>query len=239
MSHACHAVQIRSNIAVCCSLLPFRLTKVSAQFLWETSARVLVDFTPGAGTMIKSALMMSVKCIAVCLNEHHQRILKDILRSYIVNEMQGVSSKHAPADKQERLNSVKPARLLAWEAQRKRGGDAIETPAAKRSALAASCDEMLSMLESGPAPKPKAKPKAAPPAGAGSAGAAGGAGGAPAAGGAGAAGGASAAVAAIPAGEAPAAPSAPAAPKAAPKAAPVTAPVENLQNLQAMLQQWG
>ena len=47
---------------------------VCAQFLWEYDAAVLVDYSPGAGMMLKTALVMGMKCLFVALNKDVGRI---------------------------------------------------------------------------------------------------------------------------------------------------------------------
>ncbi len=133
--------------------------EVAAQFLWEASARVGIDFTPGPGTMIKSGLLMSVKCIAVCHNSAHMKVLKNIFLDYVYSDVKEAESKFAPSDMAERLANVKPVRLSQWESEKKRPAEALESPAAKRAALADSFESMLQAME-GSAGTPKAKVKA-------------------------------------------------------------------------------
>ena len=203
--------------------------QVCAQFLWEFSARVLVDFTPGAGQMMKAALMLSVKVFGICHNAAHVQVLRNILRSYIMSDIKGNQpSKFAPADKDELLKAAKPARLTWYETQKKRGAEDAETPASKRAALASSAESMLAALdgsspakpkagESTPKGKPTPKPAASPRPKAESSGAA-----------------------STPPPSGKAATPTPGAeassPAPAPKSAPVTAPTEDLA---ALLQQWG
>ena len=205
--------------------------QVCAQFLWEFSARVLVDFTPGAGQMMKAALMLSVKVFGICHNAAHVQVLRNILRSYIMSDIKGNQpSKFAPADKDELLKAAKPARLTLYETQKKRGAEDAETPASKRAALASSAESMLAALdgaspakpkakagESTPKGKPTPKPAASPRPKAESSGAA-----------------------STPPPSGKAATPTPGAeassPAPAPKSAPVTAPTEDLA---ALLQQWG
>ena len=119
--------------------------------------------------MVKAAFMLSVKSIVVCHNAAHIKVLKDILRSHLLDEIQRggpAANKFLPADKDERLEKVKPDRLKHYEQQRKRSlGDDFVSPEAKRSALGTSVDAMLASLEGTPVPKAKAKgsPKPAEP----------------------------------------------------------------------------
>ena len=111
--------------------------------------------------MIKTAFMMSVKCIAIAHNMDHVRVLKSILSEYVADEMKQGSSKYAPLDKNDRINAAKPARLKADESVHKRRAvdEGFESPAAKRTAMAAGVDSMLEQL-TGNTATPKAKPKA-------------------------------------------------------------------------------
>lgn len=102
---------------------------------------------------MRTALMMSVKSIAVVHNEKHQKTLVGILKKYIVDDLvaNGNSSKFAPPDLNDKLGEAKPARLLKWEGQRKRQGEVTEEPEtnreAKRQNLADQCEAMLDSLE--------------------------------------------------------------------------------------------
>ena len=137
--------------------------EVCAQFLWENNTRILIDWTPGSGQMLKAALMLSVKSICICHNAIHIRVLKDILRAFVVGKIQENNTRFLPSDKDDRLEDCKPARLKLHEMQRKRAGDDMghSSPAAKRIALGDSIEEMLSTLEGcGATTKPQEKPRA-------------------------------------------------------------------------------
>lgn len=143
-----------------------------AQFLWETKARVLIDFTPGAGMMAKSAAMLSIKMVLVTHNELHSQALTNILVDFIVADFKAQAnyamSKFAPSDVTSRIEGLKPERLVKFLAQKKRApeGDAAGVPDAKRSALASTMENYLGSLDGGsPKPKPKAEAKseAVPP----------------------------------------------------------------------------
>ena len=136
--------------------------EVCAQLLWENSTRVLADFTPGAGGIVKAALMMYIKIIVVCHNAAQVRVLRDILRAFVLEDMQQSSSRFAPVDKKERLEACKPDRLKKHETQKKRGNDdmQLESPAAKRTALGECVESMLADLDSPSAQKSPAVAKA-------------------------------------------------------------------------------
>ena len=138
--------------------------EVCAQFLWESKARVLIDFTPGAAMMGKAALMLNVKSILATHSDHHSKMLKKILVDFVLGDLKSQThtalSKYAPADYQARMGTLKPERLAKWLSQRKRGLEAKpdETPNNKRMALAANVDNFLGQFDGAP-PKPN-KPKA-------------------------------------------------------------------------------
>ena len=73
------------------SILTPPLAKVSlevyAQFLWESRARVLIDFSPGSGGCIRAAMLMNTKCIAVAHNAAHQTALEVILKDFILGQV--------------------------------------------------------------------------------------------------------------------------------------------------------
>ena len=104
--------------------------------------------------MVKAAFMMCVKIIVVCHNEHHVKVLKALLRTWVVAELQRGECKFAPPDLLQRLDEAKPARLKMHETQKKRTGEELESPASKRQAMAQSVEAMLNNLSS---PPPKAK----------------------------------------------------------------------------------
>ena len=108
--------------------------EVCAQFLWETAARVLVDFTPGAAMMIKAALASFVKVIAVAHNEAHSKTLMSITKDYVMDQVKNEVPRYAPADKAQRMVNIKPRRLSKWETQQKRPADSIaQSPSKKRA----------------------------------------------------------------------------------------------------------
>ena len=130
--------------------------------MWETHARVVVDFTPGAGMLWRTALMMSAKAIAIVHNDKHMKAIKSILKKYVVDDyvVNGTSTKFATPGMQDAITDKKPKRLIKWEGQRKRPGDETDgTPDAKRTTLAAQCDAMLTFLDSPADVKAKAKAK--------------------------------------------------------------------------------
>ena len=86
-----------------------------AELLWEHNARVVVDFTPGGGMLARTALMMSIKCILICHNSTHVKLLKKVLGKYVRDNMEsGAVSALVPAEKEARLHEAKPARLARF-----------------------------------------------------------------------------------------------------------------------------
>lgn len=85
--------------------------------LWESKARVLIDFSVGAGMMVKSALKQGIKVLGICHNEAHITAVKRIVREYIVESVKSGEHGFAPPDKDEKLAALKPARLVAYEKQ--------------------------------------------------------------------------------------------------------------------------
>ena len=131
--------------------------QVCAQLLWEASARALIDFTPGAGMMVKASFMMNIKSIVVCHNDAHVKVLKKLLIDYVAEDVAKEDSRFAPADKAEVLANARPARLALFDSQRKRTADDDTTsPAQKRAALAVAMDSMLAEISGGASPKPHA-----------------------------------------------------------------------------------
>ena len=135
--------------------------QVAAQFLWESSARVLVDFSPGAGTLAKTAIAMGLKSILVCHNPAHVKVLTRLLCTDVVADIKDSNSKYSPKDLKERIDALKPERLVAWENRKRSTDDTAATPRAKRQALGSAIETMLAGLDSpGSSQKPKAKAKA-------------------------------------------------------------------------------
>ena len=103
--------------------------------------------------MAKAAVLMATKAILVCHNDTHVKVLKTILNKYICEDYNSgdpMASKFAPPDLQQTIDDAKPARLKAYEAQKKRGLPENEqaSPDAKRAALADTWEEMLTAMES-------------------------------------------------------------------------------------------
>lgn len=151
------------------------LRKVNAQLIWETSARVIIDYCPGSGMMTKGAMMMGCKSILVAHNPAHVKVLQGILKTYVRSQIDAGNTTFSPADKDQRVKDLKPKKLVAYESQpascRKRPGDEQrpgDERATKRAALAESWDAMLDSLagraQAKGLPKAAAAPKAAEPA---------------------------------------------------------------------------
>ena len=166
------------SIATICARSPHRsltescaclfVSEVASQFLWDANARVLIDFTPGAARMVIIALAMGIKVVAVCHNKEHVRVLKEILRKYVLGEFGKAASpglcKFAPGGLNDALEAAKPDRLKIFEMQqRKRAGPELAVPVAKRTALADEIENMFVDFDASPKPKPSA-PKPKPPA---------------------------------------------------------------------------
>ena len=58
-----------------------------AELIWESRARVLVDFTPGAGMALKTAMSLGVKCLGICHTPEHNKVLTGLLREWIKNKI--------------------------------------------------------------------------------------------------------------------------------------------------------
>ena len=148
----------------------FSLPQVIAEFLWESSARVLVDYGVGGGMAIRCALTMHVKVVGICFNADHIRVVKKNTLDWILKQLQARKSNLAPSDFDARLENARDPREVQWASQKKRGGNNQDLPDAKRHASApGNLDNLLddvfnSEAKTKPEPKPKAKPepKAAP-----------------------------------------------------------------------------
>ena len=124
---------------------------------------MLIDFTPGAGMMIKASLASYLKVIAVAHNKHHADALKSIIVEYVTQQILAGASGFSPAQKDEELAALKPARLKKWETQQKRPADPnVESPTKKRAANVISrIDDVLA--NAGLTPSPPKTPKAPTP----------------------------------------------------------------------------
>ena len=141
--------------------------KITAELLWESNARVLVDFTPGAGLALKTALTMGVKCIAIGNNTDHVKLLTTLLREWIRKKIEEQNPRLTPPDLGSQINELKNPRLLKYEQQKKTkttttgAGSASDAPEpeAKRHKAAHNLDAMLAEIEPGRVPKEKKTPK--------------------------------------------------------------------------------
>lgn len=130
--------------------------------LWENHSRVLVDFSPGAGMMARTALAMGVKVTLVRLNEAHLQCLKKTLMAYIRNAIEGNNQAFCPADKQERLDRLEPARLKVWNEAKGSKNDTHNVQGAGRQAFQAGMDAVLDALQSGSQIRVKEPPQKKP-----------------------------------------------------------------------------
>ena len=149
--------------------------KVTSELLWETRARVLVDFTPGAGMAIKAALILGVKCVGICNNSEHAKLLASLLREWIKQKLEEKNNMICPADLWSDIAAAKDQRLARYESQkRKADGDANEQDSKKTksatnldswvcSIVKASPPETPAPQDDDPAPHgiPASTPKAA------------------------------------------------------------------------------
>jgi len=75
--------------------------------LWESNARVSVDFAAGGGLAIMTAMSMNIKAIAVCLNEPHTKILQKILKKHARAHIEADNNAFVPSDKAARMEKLK------------------------------------------------------------------------------------------------------------------------------------
>jgi len=154
-------------------------SQAAAQLLWESNARVSVDFAAGGGLAIMTAMSMNIKAIAVCLNEPHTKILQKILKKHARAHIEADNNAFVPSDKAARMEKLKSPGYLKWEKQqgasKRAAPDTLQIPLTKRAALAENIDALLESLQTGgsPAAKKQPAPKANPKAGGAQAGPAG------------------------------------------------------------------
>ena len=74
-----------------------------AELLWESRARVLVDFTPGAGMALKTALTLGVKSLAIGHTPEHVKLLTSLMRSGLNRKSCKETSRSAPSTSTIRL----------------------------------------------------------------------------------------------------------------------------------------
>ena len=135
---------------VCHYLLRAALTcQVSGELLWESNARVLVDFGVGAGMFVRSALLLGLKTIAFCFNQDHLRTVTKLLFDWIRMQLVGKNAGIMPSDYNARLEAVRDQRLVAWREKKRpkaRGGGASEPEQKKQRS--GSVDSALMMTPS-------------------------------------------------------------------------------------------
>ena len=163
----------------------FVLPQVVAEFLWESSARVMVDFGVGGGMALRSALTLHVKVVGVCFNADHLRVVKANTTKWIHKQLDERKGDLCPANFDARLESARDPREVLWASQKRKNAARDGSPNPKRHA-AARLDGLLDDLYNpGPsgshatpkknaspetsgakpkpsAPEPKQKPKPAP-----------------------------------------------------------------------------
>ena len=133
-----------------------RFRKVCAQLLWENGARVLVDFSPGAGMLSKTALSLGIKVVCVALNDAHKSCLYRLLQTYIRDNVEADVPGFVPADKASRIDEIKPKRLTVYEKQSGREGQP-PLPGAGRQNFEKNVLSALDALQSGAPPAKKQK----------------------------------------------------------------------------------
>ena len=101
--------------------------------MWEASARVVVDFNVGGGMNIRTALSMNTKLVGFCFNEEHLKTIQAHTVSWIADKLKNRKGNLTPADYEQRLETARDPREVAWAAQKKRKGGQLlsETPEAK------------------------------------------------------------------------------------------------------------
>ena len=86
--------------------------------MWENNARVMVDYTCGAGMAARAALLMGVKCVLVAHNAFHASVVRRPMIEFISRCAKAKNRCVSPPDAESRLAAAKPARLVAWLSQK-------------------------------------------------------------------------------------------------------------------------
>ena len=87
---------------------------VCAQLLWEDMGAILVDFSPGAGMMIKIALLMNFKVLTVALNREHVQVLTRIITKFVRENIQAGNQRFLGTEGENRLLNTMPAKLRLY-----------------------------------------------------------------------------------------------------------------------------
>ena len=136
--------------------------KVTSELLWETRARGLVDFTCGAGMAIKAALTLGVKCVGICNNSDHVRLLVCLLREWIKQKLEEKNKMICPADLWNDIDAAKDQRLVRYESQKRKANVDANEQDSKKTKSATNLDSMVSGIVNASPAKAPPGPQGAP-----------------------------------------------------------------------------
>ena len=91
--------------------------QVVAQLLWENKTRVFVDVGMGTGLTLRTAMLMSCKCIGIGFNKAHAEVTRELLLDWLVQQITAGNRLFVGCDHTQRLAAVKPDRLCRYEQQ--------------------------------------------------------------------------------------------------------------------------
>ena len=123
--------------------------KIVAQLLWESDARVFVDFSGATGLATRSAITLGIKVVAILNNRAHLDIFKQLTLEWLVSLIKAKNIQVTPNNFEQRVQELKGPRLLAYEQQqqqKKRKGSNQTTPEPKRAAV--NCDGIMAAITS-------------------------------------------------------------------------------------------
>ena len=98
---------------------------ICAQLVWECGSNVLLDFSLGAGMMVKTALLKNLKCLFVALTKDHMLLLDQVITTFVRGHMEAGTARFLGVDGEDRLKNTMPAKLLLWG---KRYGNTLASP---------------------------------------------------------------------------------------------------------------
>ena len=127
--------------------------RVTSELLWETRARVLVDFTCGAGMAIKAALTLGVKCVGICNNSDHVKLLACLLREWIKQKLEEKNQMICPADLWKDIAAAKDQRLVMYESQKRKANSDANEQDSKKTKSATTLDSIVSSIVNASPPK--------------------------------------------------------------------------------------
>ena len=82
--------------------------------------------------MVKTTLLMHLKCLFVALNKDHMLVLGKIITKFVRDHVEAGSTQFLGVDGEERINKTMPEKLRMWEEKAGKEGKPADSPVSQK-----------------------------------------------------------------------------------------------------------